>query len=125
MNPNQPAAPVVPFHCYQPAPTSFNEVRDEFVLEDTEEKVYATGVFENCPDANLSEDYFESLKRFVLSESHLQDNIDGVKIVQLSSRQLGPQLYVHLVNAELVVKTEMLWEPPSIHIWIQEASGKQ
>ena len=95
---------------------SASEVQDELVQEQCEVKVTGIGVFENCPDANLSKEYFESLKKFVLSESHLQDNISSVKIAQLSSRQLGTQLYEHSVKVEIFVRTARLWEPASAYI---------
>ena len=81
------------------------EVVDEIVNEEeTELKVIATGVYEDCPDEHLSEEYYESLRKFVLSENHLQCNINSVKIAQLSSsRQFRSWLYVHTV--ELSVKT--------------------
>ena len=73
----------------QAVPATLNEVSDEFVSEQSEEKVYATGLFENCPDANLSEEYLVSLRKFICGESHLEENIASVKIEQLPSRQLG------------------------------------
>ena len=59
-----------------------------------------------------------------MSESHLQDNIASVKLAQLSSRQLGPQLYVHLVKVELAVKTSRLREPPSVYMRKHLANNK-
>ena len=39
------------------------EVFDDFINEEeTEVKVIALGVFEDCPDQNLSEEYYESLR---------------------------------------------------------------
>ena len=46
---------------------TLNEVQDEVVREESEVKVFATGVFENCPDETLSEDYYFSLRKFVCS----------------------------------------------------------
>ena len=74
--------------------------------EETEVKVIATGVYEDCPDEHLSEEYYESLRKFVLSENHLQCNINSVKIAQLSSsRQFRSWLYVNTVKVELSFKT--------------------
>ena len=43
------------------------KVSDEFVNEEENEvKVIALGVFEDCPDQNLSEECSESLRKFVL-----------------------------------------------------------
>ena len=68
--------------------------------ENNEVKVTAIGVFESCPDEKLSQDYYESLNKFILSEAHLQENISTVKIHQMSSKQQG-KLFVHLVKVEL------------------------
>ena len=83
--------------------------------ENNEVKVTAIGVFESCPDEKLSQDYYESLNKFILSEAHLQENISTVKFHQKSSKQQG-ELFVHLVKVELTVKTAQLCEPPSSYI---------
>ena len=93
------------------------------VYEHSEVKVYATGVFENCPDKTLTDDSYVSLRKFVMSETHLEDNIASVKMAQLSSRQLGPQLFVHLVNLEISVRTARLCEPASAYIQKHLASN--
>ena len=61
-------------------------------------KVLATGIFENCPENNLSGDYYESLRKFILSEKHLEENISSVKFAKLPSRQLGMNQFVHKVK---------------------------
>ena len=48
-----------------------SETEEAFVLA----SLNAMGVFENCPDDRLSEEYFVSLRKFILSEKHLEDNI--------------------------------------------------
>ena len=94
--PKQAAVAAASLSAHEAAvPATLSEVRDEVVYEHSEVKVYATGVFENCPDKTLSDDYYVSLRKFVTSETHLEDNIASVKMAQLSSRQLGSQLYVH------------------------------
>ena len=80
-----------------------NEVHSEY----SEVKVFATGIFENCPDYVLDEDYLLSLR----SENHLQSNISDVRTAPLSSRQSGNMLYNHTVSVEMTVKTAKLWEP--------------
>ena len=95
---------------------SFKEVIDEVHQEHREVKVYATGIFENCPDQRLFDEYFESLQKFILSENHLQSNISNVKIVPTSSRQTSHLLYTNAVSVEITVKTEKLWEPPRAYI---------
>ena len=114
--PKQAAAAAVSLSTPKAVPATIREVRDKVVCEHSEVKVYATGVFENCPDETLTEDYYVSLRKFVTSETHLQDNIASIKMAQLSSRQLGSQLFVHLVNVEMSVKTARLWEPASVYI---------
>ena len=37
--------------------------------------VYCTATLENCPDGVLSQEYGDSIRRFLVSESHLQQNI--------------------------------------------------
>ena len=86
------------------------EVNDELVQERSEVEVSATGLFENRPDSELSDDYFVSLKKFILS------NIATVKIAKLSSRQLRPELFEHSVKVEILVKTGRLWELPAVYI---------
>jgi hypothetical protein len=103
---------------------SFEEVKDEVHQEQSEVKVYATGIFENCPDQSLYDDYFESLQKFILSENHLQSNISNVKIVPISSRQTSHLIYTHAVSVELTVRTEKLWEPPRAYNYILKHFGK-
>jgi hypothetical protein len=65
------------------------EVVDEIVNEaETEVKLFTTGVYEDWPDEHLPDEYYESLRKFVLSENHLQCNINSVKIAQLSANSL-------------------------------------
>ena len=104
-----PAAPHPPI-------AKASEVRDEVVEEQSEVKVMAIGLFESCPDFELSDDYFASLRKFVLSEAHLQKNIESFKFARLSSRQLGTGLFEHSVKVEILVKTAELWEPPAVYI---------
>ena len=94
---------------------TFSEVRDEIVEEEQEVRVSATGVFENCPDEKLSDDYYESLRKFVLSEKHLEENISCVNLAHLSSRQLR-QKFVHTVKVEILVKVARLREPPLCYL---------
>ena len=96
---------------------SFTEVIDEVCQEQKEVKVHATGLFENCPDPCLSDEYFLSLQKFILSESHLQNNISDVKMAAVSSRQTSPMVYTHTVSVEITVNTEKLWEPPRAYIY--------
>ena len=92
-------------------------MRDEVCQEQSEVNVNATGVFEDCPDPRLNYEYFLSLQKFILSESHLQNNISDVKMFPVSSRQTSPMMYKHTVSVEIKVKTENLWEPPRAYIY--------
>ena len=96
---------------------TLSEVNDEILAEQIEVKVFATANFENCPDQFLSEDYLESLQKFILSENHLASNISNVKSVNLSSRKLRNHLYVHTACVEMTVKLENLCEAPCAYIY--------
>ena len=50
--------------------------------------VFGITVFENCPHEFLTEEYSESLKRFVTSEEHLAQNIANTEFKYQSSRSL-------------------------------------
>ena len=93
-----------------------NEVKDEMYSEQDEVKVFATGIFENCPDYELHEDYLLSMRKFILSENHLQSNISDVRTAPLSSRQSSSKLYTHTVSVEMTVRTANLLEPPDAYI---------
>ena len=110
------AVPAAPLHSQPSDLATFQEVQDEFVPELKEAIIFATGVFENCPDDDLSEEYFVSLQKFILSEKHLEENISSVKIAKLSTRQLLARQFLHTVKVELSVKTSRLWEPPLAYI---------
>ena len=94
---------------------TLSEVCDE-VLKESEVKVIATAKFENCPDEQLSEDYFISLRKFILSENHLERNISHVKANHLESRTMKNQLYFHRAVVEINVRLANLWEPPEVYI---------
>ena len=110
LTPSVPPPPLVPA-------VSLKAVEDEVLQEESEVKVCATGIFENCPDPTLEEDYFVSMKKFILSETHLQSNISNVSIVPISSRLSSPRLYIHTVSVEMTVKTANLWEPPRAYVY--------
>ena len=92
----------------------YSEVHDE-ILGETQE-VFATAEFENCPDEILSEDYFESLRKFILSEQHLQNNIQDIKTSFLTSRRTNGGLFLHSVAVKITVRTKNLWEQPRSYI---------
>ena len=73
-------------------------------------------MFENCPDSQLTGDYYESLRKFILSERHLEENISSVKFAKMPSRQLGMNQFVHKVKVEINVKTAGLCEPPLAYL---------
>ena len=57
-----------------------------------------------------------SLRKFILSEKHLEDNISSVKFVRTGSRQIAHQQFVHTVNVKMLVKADQLSEPPLTYI---------
>jgi hypothetical protein len=109
--PNQAASAV-----QSGALATLQELMDEFVPEPSETNVNAMGVFENCPDDRLSEEYFVSLRKFILSEKHLEDNISSVKFVRTGSRQIAHQQFVHTMNVQMSVKAGQLSETPLTYI---------
>ena len=78
--------------------------------------VYCTATLENCPDSQLNEDYSQSIRRFLLSEQHLERNIQSTELQYLSSRSFRGNLYTHLVSVILYVKTVTLWESPASYV---------
>ena len=84
LTPSVPPPPLVPA-------VSLKAVEDEVLQEESEVKVCATGIFENCPDL--------------------------VSIVPITSRLSSPRLYIHTVSVEMTVKTANLWEPPRAYVY--------
>ena len=72
--------------------------------------VYSIATVENCPDSQLSEDYIQSIKRFLASEPHLAENIRLAEFQCLTSRSFRNNKYTHTVSVVLYVKTQRLWE---------------
>ena len=91
------------------------EVKEEILPE--EKIVLATAVFENCPDENLSQDYSESLRRFILSEDHLQKNLGKIEMGLVSTRRSNSGFFLHSVLVRISVKTTRLWEPARDYIY--------
>ena len=60
--------------------------------------VFCVATFENCPDSQLSEDYGDSLRRYLTSEPHLSQNIARAEFQHLSSRSFRNNLFVHTVS---------------------------
>ena len=77
--------------------------------------VYCLAVLENCPDENLSQEYEDSLRRYLASEEHLSRNIVSAQFVHETSRSLRNS-FVHTVAVVLHVKTERLWESAASYI---------
>ena len=80
--------------------------------------VRATAVFENCPDENLTEDYFGSLQQFVGSEDHLKRNISSlnVKTSNLASRESGNGMFTHTLLVDMAVSINNLLEPAQDYV---------
>ena len=78
--------------------------------------IYAIASFENCPVGQLTEEYADSLKRFLTSEEHLNQNISGTEFYHQSSRSLRSGAFTHTVSAVIYVRTGRLWESPASYI---------
>ena len=78
--------------------------------------VYCLATFENCPDSQLSQDYGDSLKRFLTSEPHLEQNIATAEFQHQSSRSLRNNMNVHTVSVVVHVRTAKLWESPASYV---------
>ena len=94
---------------------TLSEVCDE-VLKESEVKVIATAKFENCPDEHLSNEYGDSLQRFLASEQHLCQNIASAEFQHQSSRSFRSNVFVHTVSVVLHVRTTNLWESAASYI---------
>ena len=77
--------------------------------------VYCIATFENCPDEELTQDYADSLRRYLASEDHLCHNISSAEFKHVSTRRLGSR-FVHTVEVILDVKIERLWDNPATYI---------
>ena len=78
--------------------------------------VYCTATLENCPDGVLSQEYGDSIRRFLGSEPHLQQNIASAHLQHSSSRSFRGNKYTHTVLVTLMVRTARLWESPATYI---------
>ena len=78
--------------------------------------VYAIATLENCPDAELNNEYGESIKRFLFSETHLVQNISSVDLQHLSSRSFRNDTHTHTVSVTMHVSTLRLWESPASYV---------
>lgn len=79
-------------------------------------QVHCIATFENCPDSQISQDYGESLNRFLTSETHLEQNIASARSQHLSSRSLRNNTHVHTVSVVMDVRTSSLWESPANYV---------
>ena len=78
--------------------------------------VYCTATLDNCPDEVLSQEYGQSLRRFIHSEQHLKENVVSSDITHMSTRSLRNNKFVHTVSIIMHVRTARLWESPSKYI---------
>ena len=109
-----------------PETTSVNEVGNEnsVIVENSDNgvkcpdiiPVYCIATLENCPDSSLNEEYGESIRRFLLSEQHLVQNISSVDLQHLSSRSFRNNSHTHTVSVTIHVRTTRLWESPSNYV---------
>lgn len=78
--------------------------------------VFALAVLENCPDEVLTEEYGNSLRRFLSSEDHLARNIAESNFKHESTRSFRNGHFTHTVSMVIYVKTSGLWESPATYI---------
>ena len=78
--------------------------------------VFCMATVENCPDSQLNEDYGNSIRRFLASEQHLEQNIVSTELQYMSSRSFRNNLHTHTVSIVLNVKTARLWESPASYV---------
>ena len=67
-------------------------------------------------DAELDADYGASIRRFLTSEQHLDQNIGSVGLLHLSSRSFRNNTHTHTVSVTMHVKTARLWESPAAYV---------
>ena len=77
--------------------------------------VHCIATFDNCPDEEITEDYADSLRRYLTSEDHLNHNIMSANFKHVSTRRLRNR-FIHTVEVVLQVKTERLWENAASYI---------
>ena len=71
--------------------------------------VYCIATLENCPDANLDEEYGESIRRFLLSEQHLVQNVSSVDLQHLSSRSFRNNSHTHTVSVTMQTRKKIIF----------------
>ena len=78
--------------------------------------VFAVATFENCPDGQLSQDYVDSLMRYLRSEPHLEQNVASAELHHLSTRSFRNSVFVHTIDVKIQVRTARLWEGPATYV---------
>ena len=80
--------------------------------------VYATATFSQCPNSQLTQEYLDSLYRFITSKDHLKKNIANIyydRIYDLGANHAGT--FEHSVQFRMAVKSQNLWEGCRSYIW--------
>ena len=85
------------------------------VSKSATEVVNGLGIFENSRCKDLSQDAVQSLKRFILSEDHLVENID-YDFKSIASRLVRQNKYTHTIPVKIYVRTKNLWEPAARYL---------
>ena len=98
---------------------------DEVSVIETEKvvTVQATIVIENSPSDKLEVNYENELRKLVLNESHLINNIVDIDLRHLSTRKFRNNLFTHTVGVMMSVKTSALPDNSSGSI-LDKESGK-
>ena len=76
--------------------------------------VYCTATVGNCPDSVLTDDYYQSIRRFLVSEEHLMQNISSAELQYVSCSRNN--LHTHTISIVMYVRTARLWESPSSYV---------
>ena len=79
--------------------------------------VYTTAVIENSPYSSFSQDEWESIGRFATNKDHLRKNISNLQYCRSSTRNIGNNLFEHIVEIQILVSIESLWQSPRAYLW--------
>ena len=79
--------------------------------------IHATATIDSSPFQQFAQEEWESIFRFVRHKDHLQKNVINMKFVRLTSRLSDLTGFKHVVELQLFVKTDALWETPRSYLW--------
>ena len=79
--------------------------------------IHATAVITNSPHEEFTNDEWGSILCFVADKEHMKKNVADVKYGQVTTRIVEKGVSMHMVELEIVVRTEILWESPRAYLW--------